>query len=99
MSFISMYNAIRPFLFFMSMLLIVWGGFWLVIIVCLRVANIIRYQGCRVWVFATLRGTLFQLVVSPFNWIDKAMDYLEEKVGQVLQKHHMAELWKTKRTL
>ncbi len=79
-----MYNAICPFLFFMSLLLMVWGGFWLVIIVCLRVANIIRYQGCRVWVFATLRGTLFQLVVSPFNWIDEAMDYLGEKVGQVL---------------
>jgi hypothetical protein len=27
---------------------------------------------------------LFQLVVSPFNWIDEAMDYPGEKVGQVL---------------
>ncbi len=82
MSFMPMYKAITPFLFFMSLLLMVWGIFWLIITVCLRVFIITRYQGCRVWVFTTLWGTLFSLVVSPFNWIDKAMYYLGEKVGR-----------------
>jgi hypothetical protein len=33
-----------------------------------------RYPGCGVWVFATFWGIVFQLEVSPFNWIDKIME-------------------------
>jgi hypothetical protein len=67
-------TMIEPLPVFMSPLLMVWGGFWLVITVCLRVAIIIGYQGCGVWVFAALWEILFQLAVSPFNWVYKVME-------------------------
>ncbi len=78
-SFISMYKVIGPFLFFMSLLLMVWGGLWLVTTVCLRVTNITRY-----WVFMTFWGTLSQLAVSPFKRIDKVIEEVGEKVGRML---------------
>jgi hypothetical protein len=46
MSFISMYKVIGPFLFFKSLLLMVWGGFWLIVKVSLRVAITMR----SVWI-------------------------------------------------
>jgi hypothetical protein len=52
----------------------VWGGFLLIMMVCLQVATIIKYQGCGVWVFEAFCGTFFQLVVSPFNLIIKVME-------------------------
>jgi hypothetical protein len=62
------------------------GGFWLVITVCLRAAVITKYRACGVWVFATLWGTLLQLTVFPFKWIDKIMEDMAEKVEQMLNK-------------
>jgi hypothetical protein len=52
MSFIPMYKV-----FFLSLLLMVWGGFCLVVTVCLRVAIITRNRACGVWVFAAFWGT------------------------------------------
>jgi hypothetical protein len=42
-----MYKEICPF-FFMSLLLMVWGGFWLIVTICLRIAIITTYWGCGV---------------------------------------------------
>jgi hypothetical protein len=42
MTFIPMYMVVEPFLFFISLLLMVWGGFRFIITVCLRVAIITR---------------------------------------------------------
>jgi hypothetical protein len=42
MSCIPMYMVVEPFLFFTSLLLMVWGGFHFIITVCLRVAIITR---------------------------------------------------------
>ncbi len=80
MSFIPLYKVIGPFMFFVLLLLMVWGGFRLVIMVFLRVAIIMRYRGCRIWVLATFWGTLFQVAVSLFNWIDRVI----EDVGRIL---------------
>ncbi len=52
--------------------------------VCLRFAIIPKYFGCAVWVFVVFWGTLFQLAVSPYNWIDKAMEDVGEKVWKML---------------
>ncbi len=49
----------------------------LVVPIFLRVAIIVRYRGCGVWVLTAFWGTLFQLAASPFNWIDK----IKEEVG------------------
>ncbi len=54
---------------FLSLLLMVWGSLRLLVTIFLRVAIIVRSTGCRVWVLTSFWGTLFQLVVSPFNWI------------------------------
>jgi hypothetical protein len=53
MSFIPLYKVIGPLIFFVFLLLMVWGGFLLTITIILEVAIIMRYQGCRVWVLAT----------------------------------------------
>jgi hypothetical protein len=72
-------------IFFLSLLLLVWGGLRLVVTVFLRVAIKIRYRGCSVWVLTAFWGTLFQLAVSPFNWIDGVMQDVGRKVGMMLQ--------------
>jgi hypothetical protein len=55
MSFILMYKVVGLFLF-ISLLLMVWGGFHLILMVWLKVAIITGYGGCRVWVFAAFWG-------------------------------------------
>ncbi len=61
-------------IFFLSLLLMVWGGLRLIMTIFLRVIIIVRYRGCVVWVLAAFWGTLFQFAVSPFNWIDSVME-------------------------
>jgi hypothetical protein len=80
-----LYRVIGPMIFFLSLLLLVWGGLRLVVTVFLRVAIKIRYRGCGVWVLTAFWGTLFQLAVSPFNWIDGVMQDVGRKVGMMLQ--------------
>jgi hypothetical protein len=46
-SFIPMYKVIGPFLFFVSLLLMVWGGFCLVNTVCLIVRD--HHEIQRMW--------------------------------------------------
>jgi hypothetical protein len=84
-NFFLLYRVIGPMIFFLSLLLLVWGGLRLVVTVFLRVAIIIRYRGCRVWVLTALWGTLFQLVVFPFNWIDGVMQDVGRRVGMMLE--------------
>ncbi len=38
-------------------------------------------------------GSLFQLAVSPFNWIDRVMGEVAKKVGQMVDKE--AAQWQT----
>jgi hypothetical protein len=66
MSFFPLYSVVGPLIFFLSLLLMVWGGFRLVVTIFLRVAIIVRYWGCGVWMLTAFWGTLFQLAVSPF---------------------------------
>jgi hypothetical protein len=44
----------------------------------------VRYRGCGVWVLTAFWGTLFQLAVSPFNWIDCVMEDVACRVGRML---------------
>jgi hypothetical protein len=39
--------------------------------------------GCESWAFW---GTLFQLVVSTFNWINRVMEDVGEKAGRMFNK-------------
>ncbi len=84
-NFFPLYRVIGPMIFFLSLLFLVWGGLWLVVTVFLRVAIIIRYGGCGVWVLTAFWGTLFQLAVSPFNWIDGVMQDVGRKVGLIME--------------
>jgi hypothetical protein len=74
MSFFPLYSVVGPLIFFLSLLLMVWGGLRLIVTIFLRVIIIVRYGGCGVWVLTAFWGTLFQLAVSPFNWIDSVME-------------------------
>jgi hypothetical protein len=81
-SFFPLYRVVGPMIFFLSLLLLVWGGLRLLIMVFLRVMIIVRYKGCGIW---ALWGTLFQLAISPFNWVDSAMENVRERVGQMME--------------
>jgi hypothetical protein len=72
-------------IFFLSLLLLVWGGLRLIVTVLLRVIIIVRCKGCRIWVLTALWGTLFQLAISPFSWVDAAMEGVGERVGQMME--------------
>ncbi len=37
------------------------------------------------WVMTALWGTLFQLAISPFSWVDAAMEGAGERVGQMME--------------
>ncbi len=84
MSFFPLYKVVSPMIFFLSLLLMVWGGLRLVVMILLRVAIIVRYRGCGVWVLTAFWGTLFQLAVSPFNWIDGIMEDVACRMGVML---------------
>ncbi len=84
-NFFPLYRVVGLMVFFLSLLLLVWGGLWLAVTVFLRVAIIVRYKGCGIWVMTAFWGTLFQLAVSPFNWIDAAMEDVGRKVGLMME--------------
>jgi hypothetical protein len=57
MSFFPLYSVVGPLIFFLSLLLMVWGGLRLVVTIFLRVAIIMRHRGCGVWVLTAFWGT------------------------------------------
>jgi hypothetical protein len=62
--------------------------------VFLRVAIIVRYRGCGVWALTAFWGTLFQLAVSPSNWIDGVMEDVGQRVGLMLDSEAtLAPAW------
>ncbi len=84
-SFFPLYKVVGPMIFFLSLLLLISGGLRLIITVFLRVIIIVRYKKCGIWVQTAFWGTLFHLAVSPFNWIDAAMEDVGIKVGQMMK--------------
>ncbi len=57
---------------------------------------IVRYRGCGLWVLTAVWGTLFQLAVSPFSWVDAAMGEVGERVGQMMDNEAEREPEKEK---
>jgi hypothetical protein len=49
-SFFPLYKVVGPMIFFLSLLLLIWGGLRLIITVFLRVIIIVRTKGCGIWV-------------------------------------------------
>jgi hypothetical protein len=45
-SFFPLYRVIGPMIFFLSLMLLVWGAFQLMITILIRVIVIVRYRGC-----------------------------------------------------
>jgi hypothetical protein len=83
-SFFPLYKVVGPMIFFLSLMLLIWGTFRLMITILIRVIVIVRYKGCGLWVMTALWGTLFQLAISPFSWVDAAMEGVGERVGQMM---------------
>ncbi len=50
MSFFPLYSLVGPLVFFLSLLLMVWGSLRLIVTIFLGVIIIVRYRGCVVWV-------------------------------------------------
>jgi hypothetical protein len=84
-SFFPLYKVVRPMIFFLFLLLLVWGGLQLIITVFLRVIIIVRCKGCGIWVLTAFWRTLFQLAISPFSWVDAAMEGVGVRVGQMME--------------
>ncbi len=72
-------------IFFLSLMLLVWGALRLMVTVMVRVIVIVRCKGCGICVLTALWGTLFQLAISPFSWMDAAMEGVGERVGQMME--------------
>ncbi len=80
-SFFPLYRVMGPMIFFLSLMLLVWGGLRLIVTILARIVVILRCKGCGLWVLTALRGTLFQLAISPFSWMDAAMEGVGVRVG------------------
>ncbi len=72
-------------IFFLSLMLLVWGAFRLMVTILIRIIVIVRCKGCGIWVMTALWGTLFQLAISPFSWMDAAMEGVGERVSQMME--------------
>jgi hypothetical protein len=84
-SFFPLYSVVGPMIFFVSLMLLVWGVFRLLVTVLIRAIIIVRCKGCGVWVLTAFWGTLFQLAVTPFTWMEEAMEGVGERVGQMME--------------
>jgi hypothetical protein len=84
-SFFTLYRVVGPMIFFLSLMLLVWGGLRLMVTVLVRIVIIVRYKGCGIWVLTALWGTLFQLAILPFIWMDAAMEGVGIRVGQMME--------------
>ncbi len=84
-SFFPLYRVVGPVIFFLSLMLLVWGGLRLMVTVLVRVVVIVRCKGCGIWVLTALWGTLFQLAISPFSWMDAAMEGVGVRAGQMMK--------------
>jgi hypothetical protein len=71
--------------FFLSLMLLVWGGLRLIVTILVRIIVIVRCKGCGLWVLTALWGTLFQLAISPFSWMDAAMEGVGVRVRQMME--------------
>jgi hypothetical protein len=49
-SFFPLYKVVGPRSFFLSLMLLVWGAFRLIVTVMIRVIVIVRCKGCGIWV-------------------------------------------------
>jgi hypothetical protein len=90
-SFFPLYKVVGPMIFFLSLLLLIWGGLRLIITVFLRVIIIVRFKGCGIWVLTAFWGTLFQLAISPFSWVDAVMEGVGVRVGQMMESEAARE--------
>jgi hypothetical protein len=84
-SFFPLYKVVGPMIFFLLLMLLVWGAFRLMVTISIQIIVIVRYKGCGLWVMTALWGTLFQLAISPFSWVDAAMEGVGERVGQMME--------------
>ncbi len=83
--FFPLYSVVGPMVFFVSLMLLVWGVFRLLVTVLIRAIIIVRCKGCGVWVMTAFWGTLFQLAIIPFTWLEEAMEGVGERVGQMME--------------
>jgi hypothetical protein len=90
-SFFPLYRVVGPMIFFLSLMLLVWGGLRLVVTVLVRVIVIVRCKKCGLWVLTALWGTLFQLAISPYSWMDAAKEGVGERVGVISQRRRGQE--------
>jgi hypothetical protein len=84
-SFFPLYRVVGPMIVFLSLMLLVWGGLRLIVTILVRIVVIVRCKGCGLWVLTALWGTLFQLAISPFSWMDAAMEGVGVRIGQMME--------------
>ncbi len=55
-SFFPLYKVVGPMIFFLSLMLLVWGALRLMITILIRIIVKVRYKGCGLWVMTALWG-------------------------------------------
>ncbi len=53
--------------------------------ILVRIIVIVRCKGCGLWVLTALWGTLFQLAISTFSWMDADMEGVGVRVRQMME--------------
>jgi hypothetical protein len=64
-SFFPLYKVVGPMIFFLSLMLLVWGAVRLMVTVLIRVIVIVRCKGCGIWVLTALWGPYFSWLSHP----------------------------------
>jgi hypothetical protein len=64
-SFFPLYKVVGPMIFFLSLMLLVWGAFRLMVTVLIQVIVIVRCKVCGIWVLTALWGPYFSWLSHP----------------------------------
>ncbi len=84
LSFIPLYWILGPLTITVLFAMSAVGAFKLIVTICIRAITIARTKGCGPWIIAAFYGTLFQVLMLPFDAAIHAADRIGRRVGDAM---------------
>lgn len=81
-NFIPLYRFFGPISITIILILFVIGLVRILGTFVFRVLVLVRLHGCGVWVLGAVWGALFQILISPVKWADKAAKEVADRVEE-----------------
>lgn len=81
-NFIPLYRFLGPISITIILILFVIGLIRILGTFVFRVLVLVRLHGCGVWVLGAVWGALFQILISPIRWADKAAKEVADRVEE-----------------